>query len=304
MSRPRISIITPSFNQGAFIEDTIRSVIEQDYPNVELIVIDGGSTDNTVEILKKYSDRLAYWESEKDRGQTHAINKGLARATGDVWAYLNSDDLITPGALRRVGEIFADPAVDWIGAITEIFDSSGPKDTVTPQEPKRQIEYLTPWHRSVQHVFSCSNVTYMHRRIYEKLGGFDESYHYSMDMEYYTRAMFAGFKFHRVAEVLGRWRWHEQCKTVRDGNAYRFTEEEIRIAEANLHALPAGERSELAAEISRQRKWFSVRQIVVGDATSSRRTRFTALLKAAASNPSLIWFRPWLGAIRQQLFLS
>ncbi len=304
MTAPRISIITPSFNQGAYIEETIRSVVEQDYPNIEFIVIDGGSTDNTTEVLRKHSARIAHWESEKDRGQTHAINKGLARATGDIWAYLNSDDLITPSALRRVAEIFADPAVDWIGGITDIFDSKGPKDTVTPQEPTRKIEYLTPWQRSVQHVFSCSNVTYMRRQIYEKLGGFDESYHYSMDMEYYTRAMVAGFVFHRIPEVLGRWRWHEQCKTVRDGNAYRFTEEEIRIAEVHSGFLSTEEQAELSVQVRKQRKWFSVRQIAVGDAESSRAARFAGLLKAATSDPTLLWFRPWLGAIRQVLFLS
>ena len=304
MNTPRISIITPSFNQGAYIDEMIRSVIEQDYPNIELIVIDGGSTDNTTDVLRKYGTRIAHWESEKDRGQTHAINKGLAHATGDIWAYLNSDDLITPGALKRVAEIFADPAVDWIGGITDIFDTNGCRDTVTPQEPARKIEYLTPWQRSVQHVFSCSNVTYMRRSVYEKLGSFDESYDYSMDMEYYTRAMVAGFRFHRIPELLGRWRWHEQCKTVRDGNAYRFTEEEIRIAETHFGFLAASEQLELAKEVRKQRKWFSVRQIVVGDAENSRASRLAGLLKVAASNPSLLWFRPWLGAVRQVLFLS
>ncbi len=304
MNTPRISIITPSFNQGAYIDETIRSVIEQGYPNLELIIIDGGSTDNTTDVLRKHASRITHWESEKDRGQTHAINKGLARATGDIWAYLNSDDLLTPGALHRVAEIFADPAVDWIGGITDIFDTTGTKDTVTPQEPARKIEYLTPWQRSVQHVYACSNVTYMRRRVYEKLGGFDESYHYSMDMEYYTRAMVAGFVFHRIPEVLGRWRWHEQSKTVRDGNAYRFTEEEIRIAELHHTFLSPSEQAELAREVSNQRKWFSVRQIVVGDAHTSRAARVAGLLKVAASNPSLLWFRPWLGAIRQVLSLS
>lgn len=304
MNTPSISIITPSFNQGAYIDEMIRSVIEQDYPNVELIVIDGGSTDNTTEVLRKYGTRITHWESEKDHGQTHAINKGLARATGDIWAYLNSDDITTPGALKRVAEIFADPSVEWIGGITDIFDTNECRDTVTPQEPAREIEYLTPWQRSVQHVFSCSNVTYMRRSVYEKLGTFDESYDYSMDMEYYTRAMVAGFRFHRIPEVLGRWRWHEQCKTVRDGNTYRFTEEEIRIAETHFGFLSASEQQELAKEVRKQRKWFSVRPIVVGDAEHSGASRLTGLLKVAASNPSLLWFRPWLGAVRQVLFLS
>ena len=304
MTLPRISIIIPSFNQGTFIEETLKSVLVQDYPNLELIVMDGGSTDNTTEILKRYSDRITHWESEKDRGQTHAINKGLARATGEVWAYLNSDDLLAPGALHRVAGLFADPAVDWIGGIAEIFDSSGPKDTVTPQEPSQLIEYLTPWQRSVQHVFSCSNVTYMRRRVYEKLGPFDETYHYSMDMEYYTRAMFSGFKFHRIAEVLGRWRWHDQCKTVRDGNSHRFAEEELRIAESHLHFLPEADHAGLAAMIEKQRKWYAIGQILRSSAGSSRTSRVKNLLKAAVSNPSFLWFRPWLGAVRRQLFLS
>ncbi|MBI1792664.1 MAG: glycosyltransferase [Chloroflexi bacterium] len=96
---PRISIVTPSYNQGQFIEETIRSVLLQGYPNLEYIIIDGGSTDNSVEIIKKYAPWLAYWVSEKDRGQSHAINKGFERSTGEIMAWLNSDDILLWGAL-------------------------------------------------------------------------------------------------------------------------------------------------------------------------------------------------------------
>ncbi|MGQ0603596.1 MAG: glycosyltransferase family 2 protein, partial [Anaerolineales bacterium] len=96
---PRLSIITPSFNQAQFLEATLRSVLDQHYPNLEYLVIDGGSTDDSVAIIQRYADRLAYWVSEKDRGQSDAINKGLARATGEIVAWLNSDDTYLPGAL-------------------------------------------------------------------------------------------------------------------------------------------------------------------------------------------------------------
>ena len=103
---PKITIVTPSFNQGQFIEETIRSVLDQNYPNLEYLIIDGGSTDQTIEVIRKYERQLSYWVSEKDRGQVHAINKGLARATGEIFGFLNSDDLYVPGTFEVVGEYF------------------------------------------------------------------------------------------------------------------------------------------------------------------------------------------------------
>ena len=301
---PRISVIIPSLNQGPFIETTLRSVIDQKYPNLELIVIDGGSKDLTSEILKRFAPHIAFWESVKDRGQSHAINKGLARATGDVWCYLNSDDLLTPGSLARIGEMFRDPSVDWVGGISVIFEEDSDRGKVTPQEPKSQKEILTPWSRSVEHVFPCSNVCYMRRSIYAKLGGFDESYDYSMDMEYYTRAHFAGFTLYRIAEVLGRWRWHPASKTVKDGSAYRFLEEELRIATAYADRLAPAEDGELRREIVQQRKTFLVRRAIHQPLEKSRLSRLCRLFSEAVRHPSLIWFRPWLGAVKKEVLAS
>jgi glycosyltransferase involved in cell wall biosynthesis len=104
---PKISIITPVYNNAPYIEHCIKSVLNQDYPHLEYIIIDGGSTDGTVELIEKYADRLAYFESKKDRGQTHALNKGFAHATGDIFAWLNADEQYLPGTLSKVGRTFA-----------------------------------------------------------------------------------------------------------------------------------------------------------------------------------------------------
>lgn len=142
---PKITIVTPVYNNVKFIEDSVTSVLNQKYPNLEYIVIDGGSTDGTVEIIEKYKDKLTYYVSEKDRGQTHALNKGFGKATGDVLAWLNADEEYLPGTLFKVGQAFSYiPKLDFYYGQRIIIDSSkreiGRRKWV-PMHPKWQILY-------------------------------------------------------------------------------------------------------------------------------------------------------------------
>jgi glycosyltransferase involved in cell wall biosynthesis len=208
---PRISIITPSYNQAAFIEQTIQSVLNQDYPDLEYIVMDGGSTDGTLEILKKYSGQLT-WTSEPDRGQSHAINKGFSMATGEVLAFLNSDDLYEPGALIKVGQFFAkNPEAAWLTGRCHIIDKDG-------KEIRKAItSYKNFWlrmggYRTLQILnFISQPATFWRRKVIEAIGFFDESLIYAMDYDFSLRV---GKRYHWKAlhTYLASFRVHSSSK--------------------------------------------------------------------------------------------
>jgi len=190
---PRISIVTPSYNQGQFIEETIRSVLLQGYPNLEYIIIDGGSTDESAEIIRRYARHLAYWVSEKDRGQSHAINKGMARATGHIRAYLNSDDVYLEGALDRVANhAIGHPNADLIHGRCRISNEHGDKIG-------ERVGSITAFHEIVdlwdvwwkQRNFVQPEVFWT-SRIADKVGPFREDLYWVMDYEYWLRILHAG----------------------------------------------------------------------------------------------------------------
>lgn len=182
-SHPRISIVTPSFNQGKFLEETILSVLDQNYPNLEYFVMDGGSTDNSVEIIQKYASRLTYWESKPDRGQSHAINKGFRMATGELVAWVNSDDLFTPGALFEVAEVWKrDQSFGLIHGISEIVDEKG---NSTGKERGSPVDFIDSLLTSDNPVAQPS--TYISRLAMEDVGYLDEKLHMSMDWDLWLR---------------------------------------------------------------------------------------------------------------------
>ncbi len=206
---PKISVITPSYNQAAFIEKTLCSVLDQDYPNLEYIVIDGGSTDGSVEIIKKYADRLAYWVSEKDSGQSHAINKGFLRSTGDIICWLNSDDYFLPGTLEHVAERLAPE--------TNAFALIGQSYVVyTDGTPPRLAEGEYSDHRGLLSFWTRYKMPqpsiFWRREVYQKIGLLDENLHYIMDFDYWTRIS-QDFGFQVTERPLACAAYHAEAKT-------------------------------------------------------------------------------------------
>ena len=186
--KPKLTIITPSYNQAAFIERTLASVLDQGYENLEYLVVDGGSTDGSVDVIRRYEDRLAWWVSERDEGQTDALNKGLARATGDVVAYINSDDYYLPGAFDVAIDALEGSDALWVAGAARFVDADGqPTEVWRPRQPVRNRIWwiLGPW--GVPQA-----ATFWRREAFERYGYFRRDMHYVFDTEFGLRLALAG----------------------------------------------------------------------------------------------------------------
>jgi glycosyltransferase involved in cell wall biosynthesis len=204
---PKISVITPSYNQAAFVERTIQSVLNQNYPNLEYIIIDGGSTDGSVEIIKKYEDKLAYWVSEEDRGQSHAINKGFRRATGEIVAWLNSDDEYCSGALETVAKTFmAYEDIDLVFGNNISVDKKG-----RVLRNNRHTRFAFPA-LVVLGMTVFQAACFWKRSIFEKYGYLDESLRFCMDYEFFCR-IGPHIVAKHINKYLAKFRWHDEQKS-------------------------------------------------------------------------------------------
>ena len=229
---PKISIITPSYNQGHYLEETICSIIFQNYLNYELIIIDGGSTDNTVEVIKKYEEHITYWVSEKDRGQSHAIRKGLAVATGDIINWINSDDIVAPGAFARIAVEFDLTHYDVLCGNCDYFlndlnhldlrnERMGLGETVGDTLVGRKINQPS---------------TFFKASVMKELG-IDEQFHYTMDLDLWYRYLLrAGQSRILLSNSLFTYfRLHESSKTV--SQSPRFEEDVTKVFYNVLYSL-------------------------------------------------------------------
>jgi glycosyltransferase involved in cell wall biosynthesis len=187
-SPPRISVITPSLNQASYLERTVTSVLSQGYPNLEYIVIDGGSTDGSADVLERYDGRLAYWVSEPDEGQADAINKGIEAATGDIVSYINSDDFYRPGALAAAADAMADPSVRWVVGRCRYEHADGTLETLfTPQPPSMPRRTMI---RESWYVPQASSFWRMD--VFSQVGRLRDDLQYVFDLEFGLRCALTG----------------------------------------------------------------------------------------------------------------
>jgi len=204
----KVAIVTPSYNQGVFLEKTIQSVLNQRFQDLEYIIIDGGSEDKSIDIIKRYEDRLAYWITEQDKGQSHAIHKGFQKAKGDIFCWLNSDDILFPHALIQIVGIFKTHIdVDIVTGNVVYIDENDRIIRCIRVPRMRWVFYQ----RNVG--YFCAPAVFFKRELYEKVGGLDIELHYSMDVDLRHKFRVARAKVYHINDYLGAFRVHSSSKT-------------------------------------------------------------------------------------------
>ena len=244
---PKISIVTPSFNQGKYIEQTIQSVLNQNYPNLEYIIIDGGSSDNTVEIIKKYEQQLSYWISEPDTGQTNAINKGFAKSTGDIFNWINSDDYYEPGTFEKLAKLFTEnPQVNVVCGREWSFNDERPQEkTLNTGSIIKQNVYET-----IRVGVIDQPCTFFKKKRIESFFPLNESLHYVMDRQLWLSYLFEyGQGYILQTDNIFTWfRLHAQSKSIEQ--AHHFEAEADLLSQSLFRQLiaPAILKEQLALD--------------------------------------------------------
>ena len=245
---PRIALVTPVFNSGKYIEQTIRSVLAQGYPNLDYFIVDGGSTDGTLDIIRKYESQISGWISEPDNGMYDAVNKGFARTSGEIMGWISATDMLQMGGLSVVASVFRDlPGVEWITGKPTLFSEEGMTVSILALTRWSRYRFLAGANRTIQ-----QESTFWRRSLWEKAGGrVDASRRWASDFELWLR-FFRHAQIYPVDALIGGFRIHGDSLGLQDMEAcYRIHDEFI---EAELNRVPSGKSIRLFRRIGQTLK--------------------------------------------------
>lgn len=294
---PTLTVITPTFNAGRFLAETIESVLNQDVPGLEYIIVDGGSTDDTVEVIRRYEKHLAWWTSEPDTGQANAVNKAFARATGEFVAEADADDVYLPGALHYALDVLRDtPGARWVaGGVLGFGTAEEPRhEWHMPNVPTSLLDCVTArWQAATPgHIWSLEMV--------RAIGGNDESYRYLYDFEMFARLLVRGERCIPLDRPLAAYRFHPTSKSVAEID--HFAGEWDRIRAHYVPMLPFHQRLIARHRIATIRSGAeytrAARDLAEGRGAEAR-ARFA---RAALSYPPSLFTRNGLGCARRLVF--
>ena len=248
MNYPKITIVTPSYNQGQYLEQTITSILNQNYPNLEYMVIDGGSTDNSLEIIKKYEKHFTHWVSEKDAGQPDAISKGLQKATGAIFNWINSDDYLEPGSLHDISNSFTETKADIVAGNYRLFSDDGALDEECVGTRVNDSYLKTLAFEGIH-----QPVTFWRTEIIRSLGGINPILHYCMDWEIWLKYLlkYKTDKFAFIDKTIAHIRIHPEAKTALNTGGFFYNNKSKFVIEKNsiLHSIARQRGLEKIAEV-------------------------------------------------------
>lgn len=297
---PKISIVTPSLNQGKFLEDTIQSVLSQGYPNLEYIIMDGGSTDESIEIIKRYENQISHWESKKDKGQTDAINRGMARASGDVVNWLNSDDILFPNSLFEVAAKFTSTDSRSKKAVfcgdAQHIDEKGNVIKFLPirflDENQKILPSAPPYSGGIQASWFLTHDAWLF------LGGVNLTLNYTMDTDLYYRCQTNGFPFFPISKALAAYRVHQDTKT--QSGWEKSIEYKRRFYESQLNLIGYPKRKVYSLRIHSMLFGFCLNSISPKD---KFRTRLKKIFKGLDIYPGALFSKYHIGRILRALIV-
>jgi glycosyltransferase involved in cell wall biosynthesis len=294
---PLSSIVVPNLNGGRFLADCLESILEQRNDDLELIVVDGGSTDNSAEVLKRFEDRIDVLIVEPDRGQADAIMKGAAIARGELFNWINSDDILLPGALAAVSEGIGN-ADCFAGAVQEMDESGAPVRVVLQRRLTAESILRHPWRRSSYH----QPGVWLRRKRFLDCGGLDRDLHFAFDRDMMIRYLAADAIIRVTDRPLAGFRLHPESKTV--AQSTRFLEEQLATLRRCAEAGPQHLRRVATSHIERLSWWSELEEIQAQAARDHRLQAACAILRGVAARPRIRAGRASLKALVKVLFAS